>query len=726
MRGISRLTKVQLALVTLGAVLLAAGCGLVVRRSPGAMPQPTAVVSPTAEATPTPIHPAPVTITPSLGVSATPSALRTLAPLPTVAPSATPATGARMVYERLGNIFRGDAWGQEPQLAASGVELESWQFRQGLLANAQFQHVQVFDLTRGVGMQFDVPLSSEVIYAQVIWGEAGRALLYAAAVEDAQAPRLGRSVVLLALELPAGLEVGRATLRDVAGVTLLRYNETSQQAMLIPFGEDEGFSVVERYELATGKRVASVSIVGQGEAALSPDGRWLLTQQLDAQAARQALWLTDLAEGAPPRSLWVCPAGSHAVSLAWSSDGHSVAFLLRDGLHYYEASEGRGLWLLDVASGEARQALELSALNARLVGWLPDGGSIVGYQRGWTDPGYYFAVRPDGGEYRILGLDADAQVLGWMMTSTVEPAAITVDPWQSRISATRGDAGALAQAAAEFVVAHRDQALAATQQDLENLLREAGWPLAMGQPGLVRVAEDLWLASLPPLEIYALTSGGAQALAQGNLVLEARLEKEELGLIYGAIGASAVQPAFTLYRRDVEGRWQTLWTPQGQQDWVATDGEIRFVGQGLNALEVRGTSFGLDNEVFHECHACPHRRLVGRWVRQGDAYVRQSALSPGATREAIYWEMTERTPYAVLYEFLLRVRQNRPASDLGGLISHTSLVADARALGLAERGMLLLADEERDGQVHFGDLEGKSRFIAEVQDGRLVAILAAP
>lgn len=716
--------RLGLALAGLIGLLLAVGCDLVARQGiPNAMPQPATTSAPALEVTATATQTrAAATSASSPVMTATPLALRTLAPLPSAAPSPTPASAKQLVYARLGNIFRGGAWGEEPQLAASGAELESWHFRDGLLANAQLQRVQVFDLNHGVMTGFDAPLSQEVIYAQALWGEAGQALLYAAAIEDAQAPRLGRSVLLIALEPQEGRELGRATLRDVAGVTLLRYDEASQQAMLIPFGEDEDLTAVERYDLSTGQRVASVTIAGQGEAALSPDGRWLLTQHLDAHAGRQALWLTDLAEETPPRSLWECPADSHAVSLLWSPDGRSIAFLLRNGLHYYEASEGRGLWVLDVASGEARQALDLSALNAQLLGWSPDGASILGYQRDWTDSGFHFAVRPDGGDYRILGLDAEAQVLGWMARPTIGAAAITVDLWQGRIAATRGDAAALAQAVAEFVIAYRDQGLEATQQSLETLLRDAGWDLALGQPGLSQVEEDLWLASLPPLEIYALTSSGAQALAQGNLVLEARLDGNDLGLIYGVIGASSVQPAYILYRRDAEGRWQPLWTPQGRQDWVATDGEIRFVGQGLSVLEVRGTSFGLDNDVFHECHACLHRRLVGRWVRQGDAYARQPELSPGVAIEAVYWEMTERTPYAVLYEFLWRVRQNLPVVDLA---SDARLVSEARTLGLAGDA-LLLAEEERDGKVYFGDIEGKQRFIAEVQNGKLVAILTAP
>jgi hypothetical protein len=703
--------------IVFAGLLLVSGCGAPERRlAPSVTSQPIATTEP-ATAEPTATSPR------TVAVAATLSAPRTLAPLPTAAPSATLASAEQLVFVRLGNILRGGAWGEEPQLAASGSELEAWDFRGGLLANAQMQRVQVFDLNKGAASSFDVSLSQEVIYAQVLWGETGTSLLYAAAIEDAQAARLGRSVLLLALDPHNGSELGRATLRDVAGVILLRYDEALQQAALIPFGEDERLTAVERYDLRSGQRTAPVPIAGQGEAVLSPDGRWLLTQQLDATASAQQLLLTDLEEESLPRGLWKHPAGSHAVSLSWSPDGRHVAFLLRDGLLYYEATEGRGLWVLDVATREAHQVLELSALNSRLVGWSPDGASLLGYQRGFTGQGHYFAVRPDGGDYRILGLDAEAQVLGWMPRLTTAAPLIAIDPWLGRVVATRGDAEALAQVVAEYVVAYRDQDLATTKKALEGLLREAGWETGLGQPGLLQVQEGLWLAQLPPMSIYALKSGGAQALAHGDLVLDARLVGGEMGLVYGVIGASAVQPAYSLFRRDGEGRWQLLWTPQGQRDWIATDGEIGFVGQGLGTLEVRGTSFGLENEVFHECHACPHRRLMGRWVRQDDAYVRQTELRPAATLEAIYWEMTERTPYAVLYEFLRRLRLNLPVDDL---IVDTHIVAKARLAGITVEGTRWLAEEDTTGQVNFGPVDGKARFIAQVRDGKLVAIRVAP
>lgn len=634
-----------------------------------------------------------------------------------------------MILARFGDILRSGAWGEDPVLAASGFELEAWDFRDGWLANAQAQWVQVVDLNQGASARFDIALAQEVIYAQVLWGETTKTLLYAAVIQDPEATRLGRSVWVLAIAPTDGRELGRAILRDIAGVTLLRYDDATQQVALIPFGDDEGLTAVERYDLHNGQRLASVVIAGQGEAALSPDGRWLLTQQLGAAAEDGShLLLTDLATGTVPRIVWEHPARSHGVSFIWSPDGRYVAYLLRDGQSYHQATMGRGLWVFDISLGEARQVLDLSALNATLVGWASGDAMltdayIVGYQRTPGDPGRYFAVRADGGGYRTLGVDAEAQILGWMSRPLGETTVVAINPWVGRLAAARGDSEVLAQEVAQYVISRREQGAGRVQQELQALLGDAGWEMSLGQPGLYEVEDSLWLAQLPPFDIYALQGGEAHLLANGNLVLDARRDGDELGLIYGAISASAVQPSFSLYRRDSEGAWQMLWTPQGQRDWVATDGEIRWLGQGMQGLEVQGTSFGLENGVFHECHICPHRKLIGRWVRQGDAFIRQTELARGAPLDAIYWEMTEHTPYAVLYEFLRRLRANLSVTDL---VEDPRIVAEARVAGIVESSQLLLAEQETADKVHVTTIEGQTRWIAQVRKGKLVAVQKAP
>jgi len=222
-------------------------------------------------------------------------------------------------------------------------------------------------------------------------------------------------------------------------------------------------------------------------------------------------------------------------------------------------------------------------------------------------------------------------------------------------------------------------------------------------------------------------------VVSGNLVIEARREGDMLGLIYGVIGAGAVQPAFALLGRADDGTWTPRWSPQGRRDWIATDGEIRFEGEGLGALRVSGTSFGIDlgeEDAFVECHACPHRNLAATWVRDGQSYARQSDLPADATLSAIVWEMTTPEPYAVLYEALRRARAGEDAGDL----ATADALQQAKVLGLLAPEVRLMPEDVAaepggatapggHGLVWFGR-EGGRRYRATVQAGRLVALAA--
>jgi hypothetical protein len=230
------------------------------------------------------------------------------------------------------------------------------------------------------------------------------------------------------------------------------------------------------------------------------------------------------------------------------------------------------------------------------------------------------------------------------------------------------------------------------------------------------------VVQLPPLAIYIIEPQRAQVVASGHVVLDARLVGDDLGLVFGVLGDGPVQPTFALLRRQADGTWQTLWLPQGQRDWIATDGEIAFAGEGLDVLQVSGSSFGLDegeDAAFSECRACPHRQLVADWVRQGDQYVRQTQLPADAPLADALWEMTQRTPYGVVYECIRRLRLDLPVDEL---VANASVLAKLRDFGLATPGLRLAPTEELADRVNFAELEGTRRYSALVQGGRIIYI----
>lgn len=711
-------------LLILGGTMLLAGCDEAASRLrnilyPTATLQEMVAVPSAAPDTPTsapPLVPSPL----PTETKALPTA--TARPAPTATPAPPPEEGYHLVFARRESIYRGNYYGGEAVEIASVPKAEAWAFQQGFLALSDGRNVDVMDLGRGRRVTWQVPSEGQVAYTELLWGTQGRGILHLNLVTEADGAK--RHLELRAFSAQDGAAQGYLRLDGMAEVTLLRYDEATGQVLLIPRESGTSFSQVARYELRTGKLLRSWPIKGEGAVALSPDGRYLAVEQSDAQRVVLALYDLEASEAKP--RVWQHPPASHSVDHAWSPDGRRIAFLLRAGRpSQAEAASSMGVWVLDAASLQAHKILEESSPWAALLGWTPDGLRIAGYHRDDQTEPYFYTIRPDGGERRILPLGPEAELLGWMpYVGQVPVSRVVIDPWQNRFRAAREAPETLPGLVAQFVAERGSASSEALTQELQGLLRQAGWKLDLDQPSIKRVAEGIYVAQLPPMGVYILEEGQAQAVGTGHIVLDARLEKDDLGLITGMLSASAVQPAFTLLRRQADGTWSLIWTPQGQREWIATDGEILFAGQGLSLLKVAGSSFGLDDEnnPFSECHACPHRRLSALWARQGDGYARQTKLPAGASQDEVWWEMTEPSPYAVLYECLRRARQGLPLGDL----AKADVLAQMRALGLLNKETRLLAEEELPRGVRFGILGTQERFLATVEEGKLVRIERAP
>jgi hypothetical protein len=709
----ARLLGLMLILV-LGAAL--ASCNRALDRLDDALypsATPGAADTPAASATPQ---------VAAAGPTFTPAASPTSLSLPpTLAePSATPQVGAayQFVYARAASIYRGSEGDAAPVEAAIAPQLESWAFSRGWLASAQGRALDLIDLNAGRLYSLQVNADTPVDYAEVLWSANGAALLHVAWLAGAE-EGAGRSVELRGLSVPDGAELGLVRLDSATGLTVLRYDEAAGRVALIAHSADGAFRELRYYALSDGRLVATSPVSGSGVARISPDGRYLLSQQYSGEGSQLVLY--DLnGEGAP--LAWDQPQ-EHSVAHVWSPDGRSVAYLLRTGLTDADpVSQGLGVWLLDTLTMQAQQVIEETSLSASLIGWTPDGERIVGYHRGGEADTYVYTIRPDGSDRRILALPEDAEVLGWMPAVRANVPQVIVDPWRARFVQALNDTQATADLVAEIVATQSEVDDQALLRQITGYLREAGWQMDVAEPSLKRVAQSTFVVQLPPLGIYVIEPQRAQAVASGHVVLDARLAGDDLGLVTGVLGDGPAQPTYALLRRQADGTWQTLWVPMGQRDWIATDGEIAFAGEGLETLQVSGNSFGLDegeDAPFVECRDCPHRQMVANWVRQGDQYVRQTQLAADATLADALWEMTQRTPYGVTYECVRRLRLNLPVDEL---VANASVLTKLRDAGLAASGVRLAPSEELADRVNLAELDGTRRYSVLVQDGRVIHV----
>ena len=400
----------------------------------------------------------------------------------------------------------------------------------------------------------------------------------------------------------------------------------------------------------------------------------------------------------------------------------------------YDEEKGRASWIVRDAEGAFAQIAHYDLHTGQIVDTTPIQGA--GETSLSPDGRYLLTERPadEGAQWLIYDLAAQDTVppRAWKLpqnTHTISPVwspdghhlafILREDNLNAQEASREPGVWVLEMATLQANKALDDRAASSTL---------AGWtPDGQYIVGYHRSdAQDSYVFAVRPDggDRHILNLGTAYPVATGQWIVDVRLEGDDLGLIYAMLGAGSRQPATVLLRRHraEAGGWQVLWTPEGQRDWIATDGEIRFQGQGLGALQVMGSSFGLDTgeeAPFGECLACVHRRLSATWRRNGDGYVRQTALPDGAPLAAVYWEMTLRTPYAVVYECLRRMRQGLPAEEL---IADQHVLAQIQELGLLVRAQRLVPEEETAGGLRFGRADGSVHLLATVQQGRILRV----
>ncbi len=713
--------------------------------TPTVAPPPTSAPEPTKEIAQQP----PVDVSTPSADSATPlpapateSASPTRTPESTAAPAVTPRqeNSEGLVFLDGETVYRGAYLGENPESVAVAPDFERQAFRRGILAVAQGDTVELLDLASDTLVGTKLEVSADVEYVELMWGAQGRSLVYSALVAEGKDKSDKRRVELHILDVSGAQSkgelatVGQVTLDDVESVSLLRYDEERKRLLLVPRSEQPVFRELRFYDTTSGQLVDTYPAEGQGDVLVSPDGRYVLTEQFTDSGAQFALY--DLqAQGEARPKIWPHEKGAYSMFPLWSPDGRQVAYLLRrDQEGESDPIEALGLWVLDIATGQAHRILEEDTPFSSLGSWTPEGDYIVGYHE--ADQGsHYYAVHPDGRDRRTLSLPTQTQILGWMPPIGGSVATRSSDgigkpsegasSWDSRLAATLDDPQAMAQVVAELVQGQSGAEEGSLASQIEEHLQQAGWPMDSMIPRLVRLADGIWAAQLPPAGVYVLQEGRAHRVGNGQVLLEARLQEGAIGLISAAGEAGNLQPTFDLLRQQDDGEWATVWSPEGQRFWVATDGVIRFAGQGLESLQVVGTSFGLDDETqtWDECRACAHRRITGTWVRQDDSYQLKTGFAADASPDTILWAMTARTPYALLHECIDRLSKGLAVDEL---VTDQGVVDQIRALGLLEEGRRLIPLEESASTIRFEDVPSQAQYLASIEGERITRVEQEP
>ncbi len=680
------------------------------------------------------LGPTPATPEPTAGLAAvqpTPWPTSTTAPLadggaqaPTPAPTGTPAPGQDLLFLSGGSLMRGGELGESPREVAQVTDVSSTSLVGTRLALLQGNLVQIVDFGANAQSSFTLDSPATLESAELLWGSAGQRLLHASVVADPQALTAGRHLELRSLNPVDGSLVSGMMIPDVAGATLLRYDDAQERVLLIPRAAEGAFSQVDLYDIANRVLVRSVPVQGEGLAALSPDGTMLLTSGNSAQGSEMLAY--SLAGDAPTAPLfWELPAGTRASAFAWSPSGQQAAYLVREGEDVAERdlSGELGVWVIDMQTMATFRVIAEQGSESGLVGWTPDGSSILIYHSDGADGAHYYTIRPDGGGLRILPVNSESVLAGWLARSAAAPSEpVGIDPWQGRFASTAGDSGAAADMAAAYVAEHPDVDDALLSEALAAYLAGAGWDLGPTGPRVVRLGQDLSVAQLPGMTIQVLSGGQARNVALGDTLVAARRVDKSVGLIYGVVSESGLQPAYMLLTQGEDGAWSPTWTPQGQRDWIVTDGEVAFDGDGLDRLTVSGTSFGLDyavDSLFAECHTCAHRQIRSTWVRDEQGYHRETSLPADASFEQALWEMTAPGPYAVLHEVLRRLKAGESLDDL---LADRGLRGALEALNVADEGARFVPEAQTEDTVTILDTRSQTRFLATVRDGRLTAL----
>ena len=264
------------------------------------------------------------------------------------------------------------------------------------------------------------------------WCTDGRVLAYALAYEE-QEPDVARRVELGTHDGYAQRVITSLTARSgplptpppmppappepgFANLQLLGYDRAMGRILAVPAGGAERYSAVWSFDTVTGQQTTLLAFddpaAVQGLATTPNQYPPLLAVGLTP--ARIAIY--DLAAPQAAPRTYDAPAGTYPGTLHWSPDGKGLAFLLYGGeVSGLEVASARGLWVLEVETMEARQITELESPEATLIGWHPDGKTLLVE---WLDAlsfqVHHQQVDIGPGHVTDFPLGEGARIVGWV------------------------------------------------------------------------------------------------------------------------------------------------------------------------------------------------------------------------------------------------------------------------------------------------------------------------
>jgi hypothetical protein len=150
-------------------------------------------------------------------------------------------------------------------------------------------------------------------------------------------------------------------------------------------------------------------------------------------------------------------------------------------------------------------------------------------------------------------------------------------------------------------------------------------------------------------------------------------EGARLGIVTSAANCgSAPHASFLLLTLDGDS-WRILWDAQDSQMAELAHTKVQFVGEGIDSIAVRGSSWHLRDPqrgIFHESNAGPHRYFNETWILKGEEYV----LAEKRVQPSVY---------NTLVEFIYRLSTG-DETGAATLLTDPTLLEKAKTLGLVQ------------------------------------------
>ena len=342
--------------------------------------------------------------------------------------SASGPQPASLLYLRGQTVYRLDSTGEETvgSLPAGAGHLA---LSPAALAYVAETRVATLGLTDGAPqVTFDLGERPGQDYS-LRWSTDGSILAYAVAWEEPDGSRkveLGvateeeQRVIASLVARPAGPtptpkpEPPPDPQPGFANLSILGFDRGAERLAVVPAGGQERYSAVWLYDVRSGERTATVPLPeGIGELVLSPDGASLAFTQLEPSTGEARCVIYDLERQAERTSLGI-GTKVHAASLRWAPTGDALAYMVREGASPGLAiSDSTGLYVLDVATGQAREVPYTPSPEAHIVGWTGDAAGLI-LQGLDAETMAWRVERVDvaSGETESIAVPADALILG--------------------------------------------------------------------------------------------------------------------------------------------------------------------------------------------------------------------------------------------------------------------------------------------------------------------------